>query len=126
PGLVILRFGGVNRMGEASWEVYHVDEHGKPVLRNKDLPLDYAQGVAEDIARESAGDKSPLTSKDAPWRSQPVTEAQLKRCRWLRIPTANIRTKGEASDAMNAAEAMMTLNRIESERKEGRRLWERR
>lgn len=121
PGLVILRFGGMTPLGEASWEVWYVDQHKVPTRRYSGLPLDYAQGAAEDMVREMGVSKGPLTDPDAPWRSQPITEAQQRRCYVMRIPTGGLRSKGDASDAMNAAEAMSILQGMD--RAPDKRLW---
>lgn len=126
-GMMVLRYGGVTRSGEPSWEVWRVEGQGHPVLHSGGLSLEYAQGVAEDVVRDhDGGIVSTLTRRDAPWRNDPVTEKQLARCRAMKIPVGNIRTKGEASDAMSAADAMRRLSdEAKVKRQEGSRLWQR-
>jgi hypothetical protein len=49
----------------------------------KALPLDYAQGTAEDFARQVGA--GALVDPAAPWRSAPATDRQLAALRRCRI-----------------------------------------
>lgn len=73
---------------------------GSTVVLGRDLPLEYAQGVAEDRARLYGGDR--LANPNAAWRQRPASDKQLQvlRRRGLRVtPTM---TAGEASDLISA------------------------
>lgn len=63
--------------------------------------LDWAQGIAEDYAREMNAEH--LVNPQAPWRRRPATEKQLATLRSFRIRTLPNITAGEASDLIAQA-----------------------
>lgn len=65
------------------------------------LPLDYAQGAAEDQARLRGVEH--LVDREAPWRQRPASEKQLATLRRWRMPVFPGLTAGEASDQISAA-----------------------
>jgi superfamily II DNA or RNA helicase len=71
-----------------------------------DLPLDYAQGTAEDYARK-VGARA-LVDPQAAWRVAPATDRQLAALRRSRIRARAGLTRGEASDLLSAAFAGAT------------------
>jgi superfamily II DNA or RNA helicase len=72
-------------------------------LANGSLPLGYAQGVAEDYARQNA--RAAFIDKNASWRGSAATTKQLDALTRMGIPVPPGITKGEAhrliSEAMN-------------------------
>jgi hypothetical protein len=87
---------------EPDGERWHVILRGRTQTRElaKGLPLDYAQGTAEDFARTAGA--AALVDPGAAWRSAPASDRQLaalRRCRIRAIPGL---TKGEASDLLAA------------------------
>lgn len=81
------------------WIVYFNFQDRKQLL-GKDLPLSFATGIAEDFARKQNLDK--LLSKDAPWRSRPVSDKQKQALRKLGIALRPGLTAGQASDLIAA------------------------
>jgi hypothetical protein len=73
------------------------------------LPLAYAQGVAEDWAREHQAHG--LATPDAAWRGQPASDKQLTLLNKLGIVVSPGLTRGGASDLITAAFASKTLGR---------------
>jgi ATP-dependent helicase IRC3 len=81
----------------------------RAVVRSRDgikllgdrLPLEYAQGAAEDYARK-AGARA-LVDPAAPWRMAPATDRQLAALRRAGLPSRSGVTRGEASDLLSAA-----------------------
>jgi hypothetical protein len=79
-----------------------VREGGGARVLGEDLPLDYAQGVSEDFARQAGAGH--LVDPAASWRSAPATERQiaaLRRCR-IRVTPSGL-TRGAAADLLTAA-----------------------
>jgi hypothetical protein len=71
-------------------------------LLQSGLPLDYAQGRAEDHARNLG---SPwLLDPQASWRREPASPKQIGWMRWKGIPITPGLTKGQASDIRQAYE----------------------
>ena len=67
----------------------------------RDLPLDYAQGIAEDHARRLGGER--LADPNAAWRQRPASVKQLDVLRrWGLIGARSSLTAGEASDLISA------------------------
>jgi len=64
------------------------------------LPLEYAQGLAEEQARASG---MVIASAQAAWRSRPPTAKQVAALRAMTLPVPG--TAGEASDLMSARNA---------------------
>jgi len=79
-------------------------ERGTPVeTLAAGLDLGYAQGFAEDVARQPGA--AALIDPTAPWRRDPASEPQLATMRKLRLPIAPGMTKGAAQQAIAAAVA---------------------
>jgi len=64
-------------------------------------PLEWAQGISEDYAREMNAEH--LVNPQAPWRARPATEKQLATLRKFRIRTLTNISAGEASDLIAQA-----------------------
>jgi hypothetical protein len=65
------------------------------------LSLEYAQGAAEDYARQAGA--GALVNPKAEWRRRPASDKQRWLLRKLHIPHAAEVTAGEASDLLSAA-----------------------
>lgn len=91
--------------GAERWDVLLRRRNGGVVLA-RDLPIEYAQGTAEDHARQAGADA--LIDPSAPWRSAPASERQLAALRRCRIHARPGLTKGEAADLLTAAFAGAT------------------
>jgi ATP-dependent helicase IRC3 len=91
-------------------------ERWRVVLRSRadvcelatDLPLDYAQGTAEDYARKVGA--AALVDPQATWRLSPPTDRQLAALRRCRIPAQPGLSRGEASDLLLASFASRSHN----------------
>jgi superfamily II DNA or RNA helicase len=81
------------------WRAVAKSSRGERTLSGP-LPLDYAQGCAEDYARRAGAGK--LVDPAAPWRRYPASERQLELLRKYGLPITESMTKGEASDALAA------------------------
>jgi len=68
------------------------------------LPLEYAQGAAEDYVRR-AGIQT-LVDPHAPWRARPASPRQLQALRRWRVSPEQGLTAGEASDWLARAIAL--------------------
>lgn len=64
-----------------------------------DVPMEMAQGVAEDFVRKYGSRH--LTTTDAPWRARKPTERQLAAARKWRLPIDPDWTAGELSEALD-------------------------
>jgi hypothetical protein len=84
------------------WDVHHYATGSQAALLRAGLPLGYAQGVAEDFARERGA--GGLLKPDACWRSEPASIKQINWMRWKRIPVPSGLTKGQAWDIRQAFE----------------------
>jgi ATP-dependent helicase IRC3 len=81
---------------------FYANDRSRQVIA-ENLPLSYAQGVAEDFAR--AQGVAALMKRNAPWRRRPASEKQLSLLRKLGIePKAELRS-GEASDLITSIKA---------------------
>lgn len=88
--------------GDAWGVVLH--ERGRPArILASGLPLDYAQGVAEDHVRASGA--SVLVDRGALWRCKPATDRQRAALRRLGVACPSGSTAGAASDLISAAMA---------------------
>jgi len=84
------------------------DEYLKrPLMSNVDLEM--AQGVGEDYVRKHG--HSALVSRDAPWRKSPPSDKQLLFAKKLHIPVGEEWTKGQVSEAIDAALARRNAHR---------------
>jgi ATP-dependent helicase IRC3 len=84
------------------WNVHCLENGGQARLLRSGLPLGYAQGVAEDFARECGA--AWLLNPNARWRSEPASDKQINWLRWKGIPVTPGLTKGQASDMRQAYE----------------------
>jgi len=89
------------------WDVALVGRAGEDRTLAQHLTLPYAQGVAEDYARNvgAAG----LVTPTARWRQQSATDGQRRLMRHLSLPVKPGLTKGEAADLISVAKASRTL-----------------
>jgi hypothetical protein len=76
-------------------------DNGTMKLLASDLPLGYAQGVAEDFARRNV--PAAFIAKDARWRGDLATERQLAALMRMGIPIPAGITKGQAHQMIDAA-----------------------
>ncbi len=86
--------------GADTWQVIQVRREIQPVLLGRGLPLPYAQGFAEDFARQQGMEQ--LVDVDAPWRQDPATEKQTALLGKLGVVVRPEITKGEAADLIAA------------------------
>jgi superfamily II DNA or RNA helicase len=93
-GHIILRPAG------EGWTATFLTKDSSIVLASR-LPLEYAQGVAEDYARKTG--HSQLVDPTAAWRSRPASAKQLQALKRLRIRGQQGLTAGQASDLISAA-----------------------
>jgi ATP-dependent helicase IRC3 len=84
------------------WDVHFQEAGGTVGLLRSCLPLGYAQGMAEDFAREQGA--GGLLKPDARWRSEPASIKQINWVRWKGIPVPFGLTKGQAWDIRQAFE----------------------
>jgi ATP-dependent helicase IRC3 len=84
------------------WDVHYMQNGGQAALLRSGLPLGYAQGMAEDFARERGA--GGLLKPDARWRSEPASIKQINWMRWKKIPVPSGLTKGQAWDIRQAFE----------------------
>lgn len=85
------------------WDVLHVPRGAQPIILAEHLTLGFAQGLAEEQVRVRGAQI--LVSRDAAWRREPPTTKQRYLLRCLGVSSKGITTKGEASDAISAAQA---------------------
>jgi hypothetical protein len=62
------------------WDVHYMQNGGQAMLLRAGLPLGYAQGVAEDFARQQGA--GGLLNPKARWREEPATDKQIKWLKW--------------------------------------------
>jgi len=84
----------------AGWRAVVRSRDGIKLLGDR-LPLDYAQGTAEDYARNVGA--GALVDPAAPWRAALATPRQIVALERCGIPSRPGLTKGEASDLLSAA-----------------------
>jgi superfamily II DNA or RNA helicase len=105
-GAWVLSLGnGLVRLGRGEgdrWDVHCLETDGSVKLLHSRIPLGYAQGVAEDFARERGS--AWLLNPHARWRSEPASEKQIKWLQWKGNPVTPGLTKGRASDIRQAYE----------------------
>jgi hypothetical protein len=82
------------------WSVHCLDTDGQARLLRSGLPLGYAQGVAEDFARNHGAGR--LLNPDARWRSEPASDKQINYLKRKHCPVSLDLTKGQASDLITA------------------------
>lgn len=97
PGQILLRPEG------ATWTATYRDRDHTVVIAQR-LPLDYAQGTAEDYVRRTG--VQALVDPHAAWRMRPASERQLQALCRFRMPVTPGLTAGEASDRLARAIAL--------------------
>ena len=83
--------------GPDSWSVDR-SEDGQSDTIQRELPLDYAMGVAEDYARKQGS--LVLIDPEAGWRGEPATEKQLNALLRWKVPVMPGMTNGAASNLL--------------------------
>lgn len=94
--------------GESAWNVYRLPRHGVPVLDSgRPMPMEWARGVAEEIARANGG---VLSAADARWRTRPATPQQAQ---FLdRIGHGAPQNRGDAADLITVYMTRKSLRKI--------------
>jgi superfamily II DNA or RNA helicase len=81
----------------------------KRVVIRHDIPIDYAQGIGEEIARDSGT----LATRNARWLRLKPTDAQLRRLAREGLPNPErVKTRGEAADLITRLAARRTIRRM--------------
>ena len=83
------------------WSVRELVQGARQRVLGEGLDLGYAQGIAEDRARELGA--GALMQRDAAWRQKPASVKQRSALRRWRVPPRPGLTSGEASDLLQAA-----------------------
>jgi superfamily II DNA or RNA helicase len=91
---------------DGRFDIHVMGNGDRPTSLRAGLPLGYAQGFAEDFARNRGA--GGLLNPRAHWRSEPATDKQNGWLRWKGLPVRPGLTKGEAVDIRTAYEAMLT------------------
>ena len=99
----------VLRPEHEAWTATYRDRSQTVVIAQR-LPLDYAQGAAEDYVRR-AGTQA-LVDPHATWRTRPASDRQLTALRRFRVPVEHGLTAGEASDRLARAIALTRESRL--------------
>jgi hypothetical protein len=86
--------------GVRGWTAMLERYNAAPAVLGRDLPLGYAQGVAEDRVRNLGA--LHLVDPSAPWRRRPASEKQLGVLQRRGIRIRPELTAGEASDLIAA------------------------
>ena len=86
--------------GHDTWRVLHEHTDGHTEVRHQALPLGYAQGAAEDLARALGAGR--LLDPQAPWRQTPATDKQKEALRKWGVAFDPAITKGEAGALLTA------------------------
>jgi hypothetical protein len=86
-----------------AWTATYADREATSILGAR-LPLEYAQGVAEDYARRRGA--RVLVDPRAAWRSRPASDRQRNALRRFRVKAPPQLTAGEASDQLARAIAL--------------------
>ncbi len=94
------------------WKIVRSWRDGRPAeIVARALPLDWAQGQAEDMAR--AQGLAALTRADAPWRRRPASERQLHALRRWGYRGPMPQTAGQASTLIDALAARADRSRAD-------------
>ena len=88
----------VRKVSTAGYRVILNDEQRVVPLAERELPLAYALGVAEDWVRSQRA--AVLARKDAPWRNDPASEKQVAALLKFGVAHPVGLTKGAASDLL--------------------------
>jgi ATP-dependent helicase IRC3 len=102
--MLIVRAQAVTAEGaEPRYRVELTPRHGGIKIIGHDLDLGYAQGLAEDAARQRQDFNEHLVDRDAGWRQAPATDKQIKALKRLGVKCPAEATRGEASVLMASA-----------------------
>lgn len=86
---------------EESWRVGVIDNNGGPNIRlGGGLTVEYAQGMAEDFARNEGAGR--LLSKDADWRRARPSGGQLAEAKRRGLEVPDGATRGEVAEMLDA------------------------
>lgn len=101
------------RKDEDAWDVVSATggPRTKPVVLYRDLPLGYAQGVGEDLARASGK----LATRDEYWQGLEPTMGQLNfmgRLGFNQKALARVATRGQASDLITRKLALNKMKKL--------------
>ena len=98
---------------EYTWRVVLVprQKYKKPTVLKEGLTLEYAQGMAEVLAKERAGR---LVDSKASWRQDPPTIGQLNLLKSMGVEIDHDTTKGKASDLITLGMFISRINRIDA------------
>jgi hypothetical protein len=86
--------------GPETWRVLHERSAHMAEVMHRGLPLGYAQGAAEDLARGMGAGH--LLDPHAPWRHTPATDKQKEALRKWGVAFDPGITKGEAGNLLTA------------------------
>lgn len=92
-----------------AWSVVVVDDRGERKLLVSGVPLELAQGIADDHVRANAPDS--LVSRLAKWRKKPPTEKQLAFAQRLGIGVPPGASSGEVAQMLDARMAEIRLKK---------------
>jgi hypothetical protein len=85
---------------DETWQVIQVQREAGATVVAEQLPLAYAQGLGEDMARSLRVES--LSDAEAPWRTQPASDKQMALLQKLGVAIQPELTKGEAADQIAA------------------------
>jgi hypothetical protein len=86
--------------GDETWQVLQVQREAGATVVAEQLPLAYAQGLGEDMARRLGVES--LSDAEAPWRTQSASDKQMALLQKLGVAIQAGLTKGEAADQIAA------------------------
>lgn len=103
------------RPSEDDWNAGLLMRDGSKRALIMHVPLELAQGVAEDyVHKVGGGIRRHLVTTDAPWRERPATRKQLALAKRLGIVVERKATAGEVSEQIDAHKARQRLARAGS------------
>jgi hypothetical protein len=86
--------------GDETWQVLQVQREAGATVIAEPLPLAYAQGLGEDMARHLGVES--LADAEAPWRTQPASDKQMALLQKLGVAIQPGLTKGKAANQIAA------------------------
>ena len=90
----------LEQVGADVWRVLHEQPNAPTKIHHQGLPLGYAQGAAEDLARALGATR--LLDPKAPWRQTPATDKQKEALRKWGVAFDPGITKGDAGNLLTA------------------------
>ena len=85
---------------DETWQVLQVQREAGATVIAEPLPLAYAQGLGEDMARHLGVES--LADAEAPWRTQPASDKQMALLQKLGVAIQPGLTKGKAANQIAA------------------------